>query len=113
MNFNNNVMEKIINFIISKKGEKVTVIDLRGFVYFCDYFVIANTQNTIHNRSLAKLLVEELNKNKIKIHHIEGEKQSEWILIDCYDIIIHLFLPAVREYYAIEDLFADLPRWDY
>lgn len=99
-----------VNFLLSKKVEDVTVIDLRGCFPYSDFFVIGTVQSTLHANSLVSSLREELKKNRIMIHHVEGEKLGEWLLIDCVDFVIHLFLPETRQLYSIEELFADQPQ---
>eukprot|EP00746_Dinoflagellata_sp_MGD_P134721 gnl/MRDRNA2_/MRDRNA2_68598_c0_seq1.p1 gnl/MRDRNA2_/MRDRNA2_68598_c0~~gnl/MRDRNA2_/MRDRNA2_68598_c0_seq1.p1 ORF type:complete len:279 (+),score=25.51 gnl/MRDRNA2_/MRDRNA2_68598_c0_seq1:122-958(+) len=95
-------------FLDSKKAMDITNIDLRGISSLADFFVIASATNRIQLASMAMLLTKDL-KLKGFESNIEGRGrgQTDWILIDVGDIIVHLFNTETREYYDLEGM------WDY
>lgn len=97
-----NIITKAID---EKKGEDIQVFDVRGKSPFYDYVVIS----TIGNSRQSNAIVDEISKNLSLIHeeidHVEGDpSSSEWILIDCNGVIVHLFTSYERERVNLEEL---------
>ncbi len=93
-----------------KLATNIVVIDFREESSFCDYFVIGTAQNHRMARSIVDHIEEEVLKNGWQIRSIEGDKESAWQLIDCYQVIAHIFVGEERESYRLEKLWGDLPR---
>lgn len=99
----------IIKGIDDVKGEDIQLLDLRGIDNtVCDYFIIcsgnSNTQVNAISGSVQKTVSKEL---KDKPWHIEGQNNSEWVLMDYVNIVVHIFQKHVREFYDIESLWGD------
>ncbi|MEQ6124697.1 ribosome silencing factor [Pseudotenacibaculum sp. MALMAid0570] len=99
----------IIKGIDDVKGEDVQLLDLRDIDNtVCDYFVIcsgnSNTQVNAISGSVQKVVSKEL---KDKPWHVEGQNNSEWILMDYVNVVVHVFQKHVREFYDIESLWGD------
>ncbi|MEE9408638.1 MAG: ribosome silencing factor [Polaribacter sp.] len=99
----------IIKGIDDVKGENIQLLDLREIENtVCDYFIIcsggSNTQVNAISGSVQKLVSKEL---KDKPWHIEGQGNSEWILMDYVNVVVHVFQKHVREFYDIESLWGD------
>jgi ribosome-associated protein len=99
----------IIKGIDDVKGENIQLLDLRGIENtVCDYFIIcsgnSNTQVNAISGSVQKVVSKEL---KDKPWHIEGQGNSEWILMDYVNVVVHVFQKHVRAYYDIESLWGD------
>ena len=99
----------IIKGIEEVKGENIQLLDLREIENtVCDYFIIcsgnSNTQVNAISGSIQKIVSKEL---KDKPWHIEGQTNSEWILMDYVNVAVHVFQKHVREYYDIESLWGD------
>lgn len=88
----------------SKKAEQVTVLDLTKKDAFTDYFAICTGQNVRQVRAIVDAIDEALRKHDARPTHIEGYERSEWVLIDCFDFVIHVFTPDTREFYALDRL---------
>lgn len=103
------VVAYAIHGIQEKKGKEITVLDLSHIpTAVCKYFVICNGDSTTQVQALADSVIEEVRKaSGEKPWHTEGYDNREWILIDYADVVIHIFLPEVREFYGLEDLWAD------
>jgi len=99
----------IIKGIDDVKGENIQLLDLREVENaVCDYFIIcsgnSNTQVSAISGSVQKVVSKEL---KDKPWHIEGQGNSEWILMDYVNVVVHVFQKHVRDYYDIESLWGD------
>ena len=104
---------KLINSIIKgleeKKGFDIKSMDLTHITNaVADVFVICSGNSTTQVSGLADSVLEEAFKGaKEKPWHLEGLENKEWILIDFVDVVVHIFLPEVREFYGLEELWAD------
>lgn len=98
-------LDVITKAIDDKKGEEIQVIETRGRSPFFDYVVVATVQNSRQASSIADEIEEKLALIKETVHHVEGNsKESEWLLIDCEDIIVHLFSASERLRVNLEEL---------
>jgi ribosome-associated protein len=97
----------------SRKAEKITLVDLRGYSDMTDWFVICEGDNVAHNRAIADAIVEGLRTLKISAWHMEGLTEGRWIVLDFSDVVVHIMLPAVREYYDIEELWPKSARKNF
>jgi ribosome-associated protein len=99
----------IIKGIDDVKGDDIQLLDLRKIENtVCDYFIIcsgsSNTQVNAITGSIQKLVSKEL---KDKPWHVEGQNNSEWILMDYVNVVVHVFQKQIREFYDIESLWGD------
>ena len=93
-----------------KKAVDLAVLDLRKAAGFTDYFVIASGTNTRQVRAIADAVVEALARAGAKPAHIEGYDRSEWILLDYFDFVVHVFAPETRMFYSLERLWGSAER---
>lgn len=109
------LVETIIEGIRDKKGQNITVLDLReaqGAI--ADYYIICEATNTTQVDAIADSVEDRVRKDlKEKPMHMEGKANATWVLIDYYDVIVHVFYKPTREFYNIEGLWNDVPRQDY
>ncbi len=98
---------RIVDLLADRQAEDVLLLDIRKVASFADYFVIATAINNRQMRALVELVNNELREEDIKPHHREGGMDSGWILVDYGAIILHIFSPELREYYALEELWKD------
>jgi ribosome-associated protein len=94
-------------FALQKKAFDVKILDLRKLSSVCDFFVICSASVDVHARAIADCITENLEEKGISFWHDEGYQASRWILLDYVDVVIHIFLPEVREFYALERLWGD------
>ena len=92
-----------------KKATDIVVLDLRKASGFTDYFVICSGSNSRQIRAIADAVVDALGAEGEKPSHVEGNDRSEWILLDYFDFIVHIFAPETRAFYALERLWGDAP----
>ena len=86
------------------KAKDVTEIDVRGKTSIADYLVVASGTSTRHVKSVADEVVQFAKKLGFMPLGVEGEREAEWVLVDLGDVIVHVMLPRVRDYYALERL---------
>ncbi|HMK84932.1 MAG TPA: ribosome silencing factor [Steroidobacteraceae bacterium] len=86
------------------KALQVKVLDVRGLTDIADYMVIASGTSDRHVRSVAQRVVEKAKEAGFRPHGVEGLKDGEWVLIDLHEMIVHVMLPRVREFYGLEKL---------
>ena len=80
------------------------LLDVRGICSFADYFVICNAETHRHTEALRQEIMKGLKKNGAQMLHMEGDRDSGWVLLDYGDVIVHIFSPAEREYYQLDRL---------
>jgi ribosome-associated protein len=93
-----------------KQAKELVVLDLRKAAGFTDYFVICSGTNTRQVRAIADAVIESLSETGVKPAHIEGYDRSEWILLDYFDFIVHVFAPETRMFYGLERLWGTAER---
>lgn len=99
----------IIDAIQDRKGRKITLIDFKGHsTPPASSFIVCQGNSTSQVSALADNIREEVQKNlHRKPYHYDGYRNSQWIVLDYGETIVHVFLPDTREYYNIEDLWSD------
>ena len=95
------------------KGKDVLVLDMRSVTPIYDYFVIATGASRRQMHAIAEDADAILHSMGDRRLGIEGYESSRWIVQDYGDLVVHVFDPPAREYYALEDLWADAPRVDW
>lgn len=101
--------DAIVNGMLEKKANKVTILDLRKLkTSMADYFIICHATSDKQVNAIADS-VEEVVRKTVgeKPWHVEGRELSEWILLDYFDIVVHVFKEDKRDYYGIEELWSD------
>lgn len=91
----------------NKQGEDIVVIDIKEISSFTDYFVIATGTSRRMLQSLSSTLIREIKTKFHKNSIPQGNADSGWIVLDYGDVVVHLFSKEQREYYQIEDLWAE------
>jgi ribosome-associated protein len=86
------------------KAINVSVLDVRVLTDIADTLVIASGTSDRHVRSIADRVVEFAKKAGFRPMGVEGERDGEWVLVDLQDVIVHIMLPRVREFYRLESL---------
>lgn len=94
-------------FALDKKATDVKILDLRKLSPICDFFVICSASVEIHAKAIADSIIENLEKKGIRAWHHEGYQACRWILVDYVDVVVHIFLNEVREFYQLEKLWGD------
>lgn len=106
---NQEIIPFIVESIQEKKGQKITTIDLSDIEgASATDFIICQGRSTSQVSAIADAIREDvIKKTGKKPYNYDGYRNSQWIVIDYGDIMIHVFLPETREYYNLEDLWSD------
>lgn len=96
--------------IDDRLGENISIIDMRNVSPFNDYMVICSAKNSRMALSIVEKIEQDADKNGYRVRAIEGDETSNWILIDLYTIVCHVFVGYEREVYNLENLWIDQPR---
>ena len=98
---------QIADHMLDKKAHDVVIMDVRRLTSITDYFVICTGDPDVQIRAIVEHLDESLRQVGERPHHIEGYHNLTWVLLDFLDVVVHIFLPETRDYYAFEQLWAD------
>jgi ribosome-associated protein len=93
-----------------KKAEKLELLDLRDGLAFTDFFIICTGNNLRQVQAIADGIQEALREKGVRPALVEGYNRAEWILLDYFDFIVHIFTPATRDFYALDRLWGDAKR---
>lgn len=92
---------------LDKKGEDVKILDLRGLTSVTDFFVIITADSERKAKAISDHIVDELREEGERPMHVEGLDSLHWILIDYFDVVVHIFQPDERRFYDLESLWSD------
>jgi len=92
-----------------RKAVDGVVLDLRKLSDATDFFVVVSGTSDTHVRAIAEHVVEVLQERGVRAHHVEGLASGRWVLLDFVDLVVHVFHPALREFYQLEGLWGDAP----
>jgi ribosome-associated protein len=95
---------------IDKKAENLKILDLTELSGFTDYFVICSGMSDRQVQAIADAVDQGMASAGIDSISVEGYQDGRWVLMDFGDVIVHVFLDALRDYYDLENLWADAPR---
>ena len=109
-NSSQSLLEEIIQLAFEKKAQNLILLDLRGLSYLSDYFIVCNGTS----EPQVKAIVDNIRKGtSFKPKHLEGYTNKKWVSLDYFDIIVHVFDEQGRNYYAIENIWADAPKKEF
>ncbi len=96
----------------AKRAEDIRVLKVTDLTILGDYFIIANGTSSTHTRTLADEVEFQLSEQGVEPHHREGMHGSDWYILDYTDVIVHVFYQETREFYRLEQLWADAEQVD-
>ena len=103
-------VQRAIEAALDKKAEHLQLLDLRKGGAFTDFFLICNGTNIRQVQAIADGIEENLKKVGTRPALVEGYQKGDWILLDYFDFIVHVFTPSTREFYALDRLWGDAER---
>jgi ribosome-associated protein len=109
------LLETIIEGIKDKKGKNIVSLDMRGMDgAICSYFVICDATSTTQVGAIEAGIEERVEKELgIRVWRVDGVANSLWIAMDYVDVVVHIFQTEIRNFYKLEDLWADAPTTRY
>jgi ribosome-associated protein len=101
----NSVLEKLVLAALEDmKAVNVKLLDVRGLTDITDAMIVASGTSDRHVRAIADRVIEKARESGRRPLGVEGTRDNEWVLVDLQDVLVHVMLPRVREFYAIEQL---------
>jgi ribosome-associated protein len=94
----------VTDALADMKALEVKILNVRGLTDIADFMVIASGTSDRHVRAVAQRVVERTKEAGFRPHGVEGQQDSDWVLIDLNEMIVHVMLPRVREFYGLEKL---------
>ena len=98
---------KAVRAALDKKAMEVVVLDLRQTPAFTDFFLLCSGQNQRQVHAIADAVEEALRAAKVRPNHVEGYDRGDWVLMDFFSFIVHVFTPQTRDFYSLERLWGD------
>jgi ribosome-associated protein len=103
---------RAVSAALDKKAQDVVVLDLRNTPAFTDFFVLCSGLSQRQVKAIADGVEETLRAIKVRPAHIEGYDRADWVLMDFFTFIVHVFTPQTRAFYSLERLWGDAERID-
>jgi len=97
-------VKAIVDALGDKKAVDVRTYDVRGVSGICDAFVVASGTAAPHLKGLAAGVQEAMKRAGVQSYRTSGDPESGWIVVDYVDVVVHVFSPEARQYYALEKL---------
>ena len=97
----------IANLMLEKKATNIKIFDVRKITSFSDYFIICNSGSEPQTKAILSHVLRTLRKNGLKAINVEGENKLEWVLIDYFSFIVHIFSEEKRTFYDMDRLWGD------
>ncbi len=104
-------MELVLEAAADRKAEEPVALDVRGLSSFTDGFVIVTGAQRRQTQAICDAILDRLAAEGDKGHKVEGYHRGEWILLDLADVVVHVFTPETRRFYALERLWGDAPAF--
>lgn len=102
-------VETLVRAADDRLASDIEVLEVKDLTPLADYFVVMSAKNDRQLDAIVQAVTEAADENKIDIKDIEGKRSGRWILIDCYDIVIHVFNYEERSHYNLENIWKDAP----
>lgn len=98
---------RLAQLTLEKKASNVKIFDLRPLTNVTDFFVVCSAESDVQVKAISNHVIESMTMKSMKPWHVEGLEQRQWVLLDFVDVVVHIFLPEVREFYGLERLWGD------
>ncbi len=99
-----------VQFALEKKAHDVVVLDVGKLTSLADYFVICSGRSDTQVQAIAQSIEANLREHGLRPQSVEGASRGQWVIMDYADVIVHVFVDPVREFYDLDRLWARAPR---
>lgn len=100
----------VAEWLYEKQGENIVIMDVTGLSSVTDMTVIVSARGVKHAKALADFIIDKVAEDNVEFLSIEGHKTGEWVLVDLNDVLVHVFLEELREFYNIEGMWSEARR---
>jgi ribosome-associated protein len=100
------LLELVVDALEELKGVDIRILDVSKLTSITDRMVVASGTSSRHVKSLADNVIRKTKQAGFRALGVEGEQAAEWVLVDLGDVVVHVMMPAVREFYALEKLWS-------
>lgn len=108
-----NLVKMAVETAADKNAEQIVILDVREVCSFANTLVICQGRSGRQVQTITKAIRDKLRENGCRPHHVEGEREGEWVLLDYLEFVIHVFVEERRQFYALEHLWGDAPRQEW
>ncbi|WP_419166895.1 ribosome silencing factor [Candidatus Palauibacter sp.] len=105
-------LRSVAEAALERNARVPTILDLRGLSDVTDFFVIATGDSDTHARAISENILDRAREDGFRPVGVEGMSKGRWVLMDYVGLIVHVFLNEVREFYQLERLWGDAPRFE-
>jgi ribosome-associated protein len=98
------LVKMILDAAEEKLAENISVVQMNSSNGISDFFIICQGDTTVHNQAISSGVIDSLTEKGYKPWHVEGTEEGRWILVDFSDVVLHVMLPELRDYYNLEQL---------
>jgi ribosome-associated protein len=100
------LLKLVVDALEELKGVDIRILDVSKLTSITDRMVVASGTSSRHVKSLADNVIRKTKQAGFRALGVEGEQAAEWVLVDLGDVVVHVMMPAVREFYALEKLWS-------
>lgn len=100
----------VAEWLDEKQGEDIIIMDVAGLSSVTDMTIVVSARGVKHAKALAIFILDKAAEDNIEFLSIEGQKTGDWVLVDLNDVLVHVFLAELREFYNIEGMWSEAPR---
>lgn len=105
--------QKVANLANDKKAKDILILDMATLSPVTDYYIVCSASNSTLVQAIADNIEDKLAEMEVFPLHKEGYNEAQWILLDFGDVVVHVFLEEERDFYNLEQLWADAPSVDF
>ena len=98
------IVRRVVGACEDVKGKDIAILDVQRISDFADYFVVVSGRSDRQVQGITNRITEELSEAEVQPVSVEGYDDAQWVLMDCGDVVVHIFYEPVREFYDIESL---------
>ena len=103
----------VADWLDAKQGENIIIMDVAKMSSVTNMTIVVSARGVKHAKALADHVLDQASKENIEFLSMEGHQTGEWVLVDLNDVLIHVFLDELREFYNIEGMWAEAPRVEF
>ena len=103
----------VAGWLDEKQGEKIVIMDVAKMSSVTDMTIIVSARGVKHAKALADHILDRTAENKIEFLTMEGHQSGEWVLLDLNDVLVHVFLEELRDFYNIEGMWSEARRVEF